>query len=86
MKKSLIALSLLALTACADSKTINGRKVNSYGLLSVAADALDKPQDDVEYQLCAGNVFWGIMTSGGIIGPLYFFGFSLYEPVGPKSK
>jgi hypothetical protein len=62
---------------CGDSKVIDGVQYETYGLIN--ADKEKNP--NIEYRLIKGNVFWGIVLCETIIAPVYFFGFSLHEPV-----
>jgi len=79
--KKLIALIALTtcLTACAESRTINGTTYTPYGLFNQ-----DKADPEVVYEVSGGNIFWGFVWVETIIAPIYFFGFALYEPTGPK--
>lgn len=81
MKKiimALIATSLLV--ACSNNKTIDGVEYETYGLINKE----DEKADSIKYKVCAGNVVWGALTFGTVIGPIYFFGFDLWEPVAKK--
>lgn len=40
---------------------------------------------DVAYRLIIGNIIWSCILVETIIAPIYFIGFSLYEPIGPKT-
>lgn len=73
---TLIAVTL-ALSGCADNRVICGTEYKPYGLISDNDDR----NPGVRY-----DVVWGIVLSETIIAPIYFFGFSLYEPVGTRSK
>lgn len=42
--------------------------------------------DEVQYEVCVGNVIWGIILCETIIMPVYFSGWSLYEPVRLKKN
>ena len=33
-----------------------------------------------------GNVVWSVLLVETVIAPIYFLGFSLFEPVGPKGE
>ena len=79
---AVIIAASIALAGCARPKTICGVEYGSYGLL----DADDKKNPDVEYEVVWGNVFWGVVLLESVIAPIYFAGFSLFQPVGPKSK
>lgn len=71
---------LLVVTGCANSKTINGQTYEPYGLLN--ADDLKDPC--IRYEPVWGNIIWGVILIESIIAPIYFFGFSVFEPVGEK--
>lgn len=82
---AVLALSLLATTSlsgCGDTKSIHGVTYDTYGFLNEG----EKRNPDVEYELIVGNVIWGIILVETIIAPIYFFGFSLYQPVGAKGE
>lgn len=75
MKIILILTSILFIN-CADSKIINGKDYDTYGLISK-----DEVKDKcIKYRLVTGNIVWGILLSETVIAPLYFFGWSLWEP------
>lgn len=73
-------VAAMALTGCAQPKTICGVTYDSYGLLN----SDDKKNPEIEYRLVVGNLIWGILLAETIIAPVYFFGFSIFEPVGPR--
>lgn len=77
---SVLVLATLCLAACGNDMVINGKKHSTYGLLN----AEEERDPNVKYHVIAGNVIWGILLFETIIAPVYFFGFSLYEPVGLK--
>lgn len=68
------------MSGCGDNKVINGVEYGRYGLFS----ADEKKNPDIQYEIIWGNVVWGALLFETIIGPIYFFGFDLFEPVGPK--
>jgi hypothetical protein len=70
----------LLLSACARPMTICGTTYDSYGLLN----SDDKKNPEIECDIVWGNVFWGVVMFEPVIAPIYFFGFSRFEPVGPK--
>ncbi len=74
---TLIAASLL-LTGCGSTKTINGVTYDTYGLMSP-----EKHNPKIEYRVIWGNVVWAVLLSETIVAPIYFAGFSLFEPVQP---
>ena len=77
---ALLVLMLLPLAACSSPKVISGTKYDTYGLFN----SDDKKNPGIQYQLVWGNVIWGVLLSETIIAPIYFFGFDIFEPVGPK--
>ena len=81
MKKlAIIILIIVAVTTtgCGRVKAVDGTVYDTYGLFTVAG----KKNPDIEYRLIVGNVIWGIILCETVIAPIYFFGFSLFEPVG----
>lgn len=75
-------LCLILLSACSDNKRIDGYLYETYGLFN--KDEIRNK--DIEYSLVVGNVVWGVLLFETIIGPIYFFGFDLYEPVQKRRK
>ena len=69
-------LSLGLLSGCADSKKINGKTYEPYGVANTW-----KADPDVQYQIVFGNVIWGILLVETIIFPVWVVGWSIYEPV-----
>jgi len=77
-KLILFGLLVLFLSGCGDTKKINGITYDTYGLLSES----NKKNPNIRYELILGNVIWGIILCETIAAPIYFFGFSMWEPVG----
>lgn len=84
--KKLIALILIVslLTACGrpmDITTATGTKeYPTYGLFNESSDK----SKNVCYKVSVGNIVWSIILIETIVMPVYFVGFSLYNPTGPK--
>ena len=78
----LILMMLVCLTGCGDTKQIDGITYDTYGLFNET----DKKNPNIHYDLIIGNVVWGILLCETIVAPVYFFGFSLYEPVSKKES
>jgi hypothetical protein len=75
----LLALSFfISVSGCGQTKTIDGIEYDTYGLLNEN----EKRNPDIAYEVIWGNVFWGCLFLETIVAPVYFFGFSLFEPVG----
>lgn len=73
---------LLSFSGCGDTMRIDGVEYDTYGLMNEDS----KKNENVEYEVIWGNVIWGAVLFETIIGPIYFYGFSLFEPVGPKAE
>jgi len=84
MKKSLISIALattMLLSACgADEQVIGGVKYDTYGVLNKEQSHNPK----IQYEVSGWSIFWSVILVQTIIAPIYFIGFDLYEPVGPK--
>ena len=76
-----VAASLL-LSACGDTLEVDKKTYDTYGVFN----AQEQRNPELKYKLIIGNVIWSIILVETIIAPIYFFGFSLYEPVGLKCK
>lgn len=68
---------LSILSACGDTKVIDGVEYDTYGLLNQN----EKKNPLIEYEIIVGNVIWSIILIETIVFPVYFIGFSLFEPV-----
>ena len=77
---STIAILLLStfMYGCGNDKYINGKKYGTYGFLN--EDSMKNP--NLEYRIIWGNVVWAYILIGTFIVPVYFFGFSIFEPIG----
>lgn len=81
MFKRLAAVTLLAstivATGCGNDLNACGQNFETYGLIN----ANEVQQEGVKYRTIMGNVIFGALFFPGVIAPVYFFGFSMYEPV-----
>ena len=78
---TLVVACLFGLFGCANPKTINGVKYDTYGILN----ASDKKNPNISYEVSVGNIIWSAILVETIIVPIYFIGFDLYEPIGVKN-
>jgi len=82
MKKivNLIAASalVLALSGCAEDRTICGTKYQAYGLFNP-----EKKNPKVDYEVSIGSIVVGAIFIESIIVPIYVFGWDLFEPTHP---
>ena len=81
MKKIMAAALLLVFclmsSGCANRKMIDGVEYDTYGLLNKD----EKKNPNIHYELVWGNVILGAILCKTIIAPVYFYGFSIWEPV-----
>jgi uncharacterized lipoprotein NlpE involved in copper resistance len=84
MKKLIVILLLISLVimGCGNSKTIDGVEYDTIGIISQEEDK----NPNIQYKPIWGNIIWGSLLSGTLIAPIYFFGFSMWEPVGKKDN
>ena len=85
MKKSIalfLCLSILCLFSygCGDTKVIEGIEYDTYGLLNKE----DNRNPEIKYRLITGNAVWSVLLCSTVAAPIYFIGFSIYEPVRKK--
>jgi hypothetical protein len=80
--KRIIAVSLIAasLVGCGQPAWIGGKKYDTYGLFNESTHK----NPNIAYEVSIGNVVWSIILVETIVFPVYFVGFSLFNPVGPK--
>ena len=76
------ACFLFTVASCGSNKVMNGIEYETYGIFNKE----EVRKEGVRYRLVIGNVVWGIILCETVIAPIYFFGFSLYEPVGKIYK
>ena len=81
MKRLLLPLVTLLAIGCAQPLEVDGVQFGSYGL----ANEAEMKNPDLRYEVIVGNVIWGVLLCETVIAPIYFFGWSLYQPVGKKS-
>jgi len=84
MKKLIAMMMILCFmcVGCGSVKQIDGYTYDTYGIINQN----QKMNLDIEYKLIIGNVIWSILLCETIIAPVYFVGFSLYEPIGKRGE
>ncbi len=77
MKHLVIALCVLAVVSvgCGNAMDINGVPHETFGLFTP-----EKKDPNVCYRVIVGNVVWSAILVTTIFAPVYFVGFSLWEP------
>ncbi len=78
---SLISLLCVSLVGCGSTKVIGGIEYDTHGLLNK-----EKENPNIQYKLVWGNIIWGAVLFETVVAPIYFYGFSIWEPIGPKTK
>lgn len=82
MKKILsivmILIILCSFSACGSTKEIDGVTYGTYGLINRS----EMRNPNIQYGLIVGNVVWSVILCETILAPIYFIGFSMYEPRG----
>ena len=77
----LTVILVFGMMACGSTKVIEGVEYDTYGLINKN----DNRNPDVKYKIIIGNIIWSTILVGTIVAPIYFLGFSIYEPVGKKN-
>lgn len=81
MKKFIALFAAVAmLSACGRPIEYNGREYPTHGVFNEDSSK----SEDMCYKISVGNVVWSVILIETIIMPIYFVGFSLWNPVGPK--
>ena len=80
--KKIIVVGLLALllTGCGQPLYVDNKVYPTYGLFNEDTSK----SKDMCYEVSVGNVVWSIIGIENIIMPVYFIGFSLFNPVSKK--
>lgn len=89
MKTISILLIVSLLCGCGSSMTLDvptktGKRsvtIGTYGLFNKD----EQMNPNVKYRVIIGNVIWSVILCETITAPLYFIGWSLYEPVRLKT-
>lgn len=85
MKKILIATMLslsIMLASCGKPMVYEGKEYPTYGFLN----SNSYKSENMCYEVSVGNVVWSVILASTIVMPTYFVGFSIFNPVGPKSE
>lgn len=80
--KQVFCMILIAcmLTACGAPIDYAGKYYPTVGIVNQA----DQRSEKMCYEVSVGNVIWSIILIETIVMPIYFIGWSLWNPVGPK--
>jgi hypothetical protein len=72
----MLIVSILALSGCGEPITRDGVDYPTYGLLNEET----KKSNKICYDISVGNVILSVLFVETIVFPIYFVGFSLYNP------
>lgn len=72
----LILATLMGTFGCGNDKTIKGVSYGTYGVFTLGDE-----NPKIHYRIITGNVIWSILLIETVVFPVYFIGFSLWEPV-----
>ena len=72
----LIIVMFFTVVGCGNTKWFDGVEYDTYGIFT-----LDEKANNIKYKVIVGNVVWSIILMETIVAPIYFLGFSLFEPV-----
>lgn len=78
----LIILLLTITFSCGNSKVINNVEYETYGFIN--ENEIKAP--NIKYKIIVGNLIWSFVLLKTIVFPVYFIGFSLWEPVEENKK
>jgi len=85
MKRALVLFLVLTISmmfyGCGNTKVIDGIEYDTYGLFNKD----DNKNPDIHYRVIIGNIVWSAILVETVIAPVYFLGFSLYEPCSKKN-
>lgn len=77
----LVTLSVF-FSGCGQELVVKGKTYPTYGFLN-----MDKYRsDNVCYDVSIGNVIWSVILIETVIAPVYFVGFSIFNPVRMKNS
>ena len=84
MKKIVLLLMAITLliTSCANSKKF--KRADDTEFVAHPYGWIDRDSEKipgVEYEICAGNIVWSVLTAETVVGPVLLTGIGLYEPV-----
>lgn len=86
---SLLLAFVFLIVSCGSNMVINGKEKTTIGLINIIVDddsVMERKDPSIKYRPIWGNIIWGSILFATIIAPIYFFGFSMFEPVGVRDK
>jgi hypothetical protein len=84
----LICVFVLSFIGCGHDLTYNnGETHKTIGIINILVNdssVMEAKDPKMKYEIIWGNVVWGALLAETVIAPIYFFGFSMFQPVGEK--
>jgi hypothetical protein len=77
---SVAALSLM-LAGCGKPLNVGEKEYPTYGFLNEDSNK----SDQLCYEVSIGNIVWSVLLIHTVVAPIYFIGFSIFNPVGVKN-
>ena len=80
----LVMIFLLTLLGCGQNKVIDGKERKTVGIVSILVNdptLFEVKDPTIRYEIIWGNVIWGVVLCETVIVPIYFFGFSIFNPI-----
>ena len=78
-------LAFIFFVGCGHNMMVNGKERKTIGLINIALNdpsLFEIKHPDTKYKIIWGNVIWGVLLFETVVAPIYFYGFSMFEPVG----
>jgi hypothetical protein len=91
MKKALclmvVFVFMVSIMGCGNNKVIDGKEKQTVGVVNIIVNdssLMEIKDPNVQYKIIWGNVVWAVILCETVVMPIYFIGFSMFEPVGKK--
>jgi hypothetical protein len=72
----MLGVMVLSMTGCGQPRDINGVHYPTKGLITMS-----EKDPNIVYEVSVGNVIWSVLLCETIVFPIYFLGFSMFNPV-----
>jgi len=78
---ALIAVLGILLAGCGRPLYVDGKTYPTYGFFNESSSK----SKNVCYELSVGNIIWSILLVESVVFPVYFVGWSIYNPIRLKN-
>lgn len=72
----MLSVMLVTMSGCGKPKTIEGTYYPTKGLIT-----MNEKDPNIQYEISVGNVIWSVILCETIVAPVYFLGFSMFDPI-----